>query len=79
MQTLEINGAGNGNIDQQHIMVSGLTTITLTNGKNTFQIAFSGEDSIEVQVGFVSKIAESAIVRMPYSDVVKITPEATHE
>jgi len=76
MQTLEINGTGNGHVDQPCIIVGELTTITLTNGKNTFTVTFSGSDSIEVQVGFVSEIAESAIVRMPYSDVVKITPES---
>lgn len=79
MQTLEINGTGNGHVDQPCIMVSELTTITLTNGRNTFRVTFSGSDSIEVQVGFdpaYEVLAESAIVRMPYSDVVKITPES---
>ena len=79
MQILEINGTGNSHVDQPCITVSGLTTITLTNGRNTFTITFSGGDSIEVQVGFdpaCEVLAESAIVRMPYSDVVKITPES---
>ena len=77
MKTLEI--IGTGSIDQRRIDVGGLTTVTLTNGRNVFTVTFSGSDSIEVQVGFdpaYEVLAESAIVRMPYSDVVKITPES---
>ena len=81
MKTLEIIGTGNGHVDQPCIIVNDSTTITLVNGKNAFVITFSGDNSIEVQVGFLTAdiLAESAIVSMPYSDVVKITPEATHE